>query len=151
MTEPSLPQGWNMFSVSSSRQGTVGLWRTFAAAKWHNKHPWIVMERMQIFCLYCKTRTGLLSGSSVFVLTPFTDTQLNKSIQHGHSESHQAAAASYREGQQRLALGATILQTIQKADTLTVDEEGNGSHEEKENLQQPDYQLLVKPQLKLFC
>ena len=94
----------------SSRRGAVESWRAFAAAKWRNKHPWIAIEDVGAYCLYCKEGTGLLSGSSVFVSAPFTGTRPDKLVQHEHSDSHQAAAANYRERQQRVALGATISQ-----------------------------------------
>ena len=119
----TVPRGWDVLGTPSSRRGAVASWRAFAAAKWRNKHPWIVVEDGGVYCLYCKAGTGLLSGSSVFVSTPFTGTRPDKLVQHEHSDSHQAAAAGYREGQQRLALGATISQALKEADTLTVDEE----------------------------
>ena len=119
----TVPRGWDVLGTPSSRRGAVASWRAFAAAKWRNKHPWIVVEDDGVYCLYCKAGTGLSSGSSVFVSTPFTGTRPDKLVQHKHSGSHQAAAAGYRERQQRFALGATISQVIKEADTLTVDEE----------------------------
>ncbi len=98
-------------------------WRSFAAAKWRNKHPWITVEGDGVYCLHCKTGTGLLSGSSVFVTSPFTGTRPDKLVQHQHSDSHQASAAGYRERERRLALGATVSQALKEADTLTVDKE----------------------------
>ena len=74
------------------------------------------MEEGGVYCLYCKAGTGFLSGSSVFVSTSLTGTRPDKLVQHEHSESHQAAAARYREGQQRLALGATVSQVLMEAD-----------------------------------
>ena len=59
----------------------------------------------------------------MFVTMPFTGTCSDKIEQHEHTDSHQVAAASYREGQPRLALGATASQVLKEANTLTVDEE----------------------------
>ena len=119
----TVPRGWDVLGTPSFCRRAVASWRTFAAAKWHNKHPWVVVEEGGVYCLYCKAGTGLLSGSSVFVSTPFTCTRPDKLVQHEHSESHQAAAARYREGQQRLTLGATVSQVLIEADMLTVDED----------------------------
>ena len=93
--EPSASiRGWDVLGTPSSRRGAVVTWRAFAAAKWCNKHPWIVVEDDGVYCLYCKAGTGLLSGSSVFVSTPFTGMRPNKLIQHERSDSHQTAAAA---------------------------------------------------------
>ena len=89
----TVPRGWDVLGTPSSRRGAVASWRAFAAAKWRNKHPWIVVEDDGVYCLYCKAGTGLLSGSSVFVSTPFTGTRPDKLVQREHSDSHQAAAA----------------------------------------------------------
>jgi len=59
----------------------------------------------------------------VFVSTLFRGKHPDKLVQHKHSSSYQAATTSYREDQQRLALGTTISQVIKEADVLTVDEE----------------------------
>ena len=114
----TVPRSWDVLGTPSSRCGAVASWRAFAAAKWCNKHPWVVVEEGGVYCLYCKAGAGLLSGSSVFVSTPFTGTRPDKLVQHEHSESHQAAAARYREGKQRLALGATVSQVLMEADML---------------------------------
>ena len=69
--EPSaFNQGWDVLGTPSSRRGAVASWRSFAAAKWRAKHPWITVEGDGVYCLYCKTGTGLLSGSSVFETSP---------------------------------------------------------------------------------
>ncbi len=65
----------------------------------------------------------LLSGSSVFVTAPFTGTRPDKLGQHERSDSHQLSAARYREGQEGLAWGATVLQALRESNRLTVDEE----------------------------
>ena len=88
-TVSTVPRGWDVFGTPSSRRGAVESWRAFAAAKWRNKHPWVVVEEGGVYCLYCKAGTGLLSGSSVFVSTPFTGTRSDKPVQHEHSEYKQ--------------------------------------------------------------
>ena len=88
-TVSTVPRGWDVLVTPSSRCGAVELWRAFAAAKWRNKHPWVVVEEGGVYCLYCKAGTGLLSGSSVFVSTPFTGTRPDKLVQHEHSEYKQ--------------------------------------------------------------
>ncbi len=67
---------------SASRRGTVPSRRAFVAAKWHNKHLWIVAADDGIYCESCKSGTTLLSGSSVFVTAPFTGTRPDKLVQH---------------------------------------------------------------------
>ena len=84
----TVPRRWDVLGTPSSRRGAVASWRAFAAAKWRNKHPWIVVEDDGVYCLYCKAGTGLLRGSSVFVSTPFTGTRPDKLVQHEHSDSH---------------------------------------------------------------
>ena len=86
-----MPHGWNML-------GTVVSWKAFAAAKWCNKHPWVVVEEDGVYCLYSKLGTGLLSGFSVFVSLPFTGPWLNILVQHKHSESHQATVERDSKG-----------------------------------------------------
>lgn len=98
--------GCTLHSKLSCRE--VASWRSFAAAMWHNKHPWIVVEPEDVHCSFCKPGAAcLLSSSSMFVSVPFTGKCPDKLVQHEHSSSHQAATTSYREGQQRLALGTT--------------------------------------------
>jgi len=55
----TVPRGWDMLGTPSSRRGAVASWRAFAAAKWRNKHLWIVVEDDGVYCLYCKAGTGL--------------------------------------------------------------------------------------------
>ena len=91
----TVPHGWDVLGTPSSRRGAVASWRAFAAAKWRNKHPWIVVGDDGVYCLYCKAGTGLLSGSSVFVSTPFTGTRPDKLVQHEHSDSHLLHISSF--------------------------------------------------------
>ena len=56
---PTVPRGWDVLGTPSSRRRAVTSWRAFAAAKWHNKHPCIVVEDDGVYCLYCKAGTGL--------------------------------------------------------------------------------------------
>lgn len=51
-----------------------------------------------------KVGAGLSTVLSVFVSIPFTGKQLDKLVQHEHSESHQAPAASYMQGKTAKAL-----------------------------------------------
>ena len=79
MPSSTVPRRWDLLRTSSSLHAAVVLWRAFAAAKWRNKHLWVVVEG-GIYFLYSKAEAGLLSSSSVFVSTPFTGVRLDKLV-----------------------------------------------------------------------
>ena len=79
MPSSTVSHRWDLLGTPSSLRAAVVSWRVFVAAKWHNKHLWVVVEG-GIYFLYSKAEAGLLSNSSVFVSTSFTGMRLDKLV-----------------------------------------------------------------------
>ena len=80
---------------STVRRGSLDSWRSFAQAKYLEKHPWLVLKPDGIYCQYCSTHQ-LRAGASVFLTSPYTGNRSDKLLQHERSIGHQESLTRHQ-------------------------------------------------------
>ena len=106
---------------STVRRGSLDSWRSFAQAKYLEKHPWLVLKPDGIYCQYCSTHQ-LRAGASVFLTSPYTGNRSDKLLQHERSIGHQESLTRHQESLLRSVTSTTISEVVRQAAVVTADE-----------------------------
>ena len=96
---------------STVRWGSLDSWRSFAQAKYLEKHPWLVLKPDGIYCQYCSTHQ-LRARASVFVTSPYNGERSDKLLQHERSGCHQESHTRHQESLLRSVTSTTISEVV---------------------------------------
>lgn len=125
LVQQSTVESEDQDAAATNRRGNLRSWKEFAAAKWLDKYPWLLVKGDGVYCKFCSMHMSvLMGGSATFISEPFTGVRPDKLLQHEKSSSHESASSSYCEQQSRdAAQQLDVIQVMTRANALTVDEE----------------------------